>query len=564
MNYLHDYTLILYIILFSSLLITCNKDESESTQSSLTCIVNLDCEASHQCVEGQCRVTDRIDLINTREDCTPYEEVCDQLDNDCDGMIDEKVSNACGGCSTEMYELGSSCECEGVWGCELQSFVCQGGSPTNICGGCDMLTNTVNMDCGECGGGRWQCNESQQLECQGAITRNECGGCIIFANPVGTECGTCGRWECNGTDTVICNDLPMNACGNCRVLDGEPGESCGTCGTWACNEQGRVLCSESDPSLCTVTRWIAMGDTGEANEAQYRVSASAQARCDRAGGCNGFLMLGDNIYDAGASSPFDQELTTKIDLPYANLKLGPPPAEGEPDQRDRMPIYASLGNHDLGGAGINSAQVQHYLSYSNFNSWFYYPSEFWELKVGNVHLVSIHTNPLAYGIPADLFQPQADMIQRVIEQGNAPWIVVFGHHPYRSNGRHGNAGAYEGLPIEIDLFGAGFRDWVESELCNHVDFYLSGHDHNRQWLASTPLIPSYPEGQGSTPCRTNFAVSGAGSKTTDFENRGNSVLFEDDQKEGFLFLEFHQDFVNVEFCDSDGQVDWSHQIRKPQ
>ena len=91
-----------------------------------------------------------------------------------------------------------------------------------------------------------------------------------------------------------------------------------------------------------------MGDTGEANDAQYRVSESAQRRCDEAGGCSGFLMLGDNIYDTGPTSPMDVQLTDKIDLPYANLKFGAPPAPGEMDGRARMPIYVSLGNHDFG------------------------------------------------------------------------------------------------------------------------------------------------------------------------------------------------------------------------
>ena len=74
------------------------------------------------------------------------------------------------------------------------------------------------------------------------------------------------------------------------------------------------------------------GDTGEANDTQYRVSESAQRRCDEAGGCSGFIMLGDNIYDTGPTSPMDAQLTDKIDLPYANLRIGPPPEAGEVDE----------------------------------------------------------------------------------------------------------------------------------------------------------------------------------------------------------------------------------------
>jgi len=360
----------------------------------------------------------------------------------------------------------------------------------------------------------------------------------------------------------VCAEEALNACGGCNPLTGAPGDPCGECGALRCDERRLLTCDDLGAAACRVTRLIAMGDTGEANEAQYRVAAAAQARCDRAGGCDGFLMLGDNIYDTGPQSAMDEQLTTKIDLPYAQLKRGAPPAEGEPDARPRLPIYASLGNHDLGGAGLNSAQVQHYVSYARAHEWFYYPSEWWDLELGNVHLMSVHTNPLAYGIPADLYAPQGQMIRDALARTAAPWTLVFGHHPYRSNGRHGNAGAYEGIPLDIDIFGGGLRRWVDEYVCGQVDFFLSGHDHNRQWLESVPLTPNLPEGQGTTPCDTHFAVSGAGAKLTRLVGRGNDVAFEDDTEVGFLFMEFRRDEVLVEFVDGDGGVDWSRVIRR--
>ncbi len=93
-----------------------------------------------------------------------------------------------------------------------------------------------------------------------------------------------------------------------------------------------------------------------------------------------------------------------------------------------------------------------------------------------------------------------------------------------------------------------------------MDFYLSGHDHNRQWLNSVPPTPNLPEGAGTTPCNTHFAVSGAGAKTTDLEGRGNDTAFEDDTETGFLFMAFYVDRVEVEFCDADGNTDWSRTI----
>lgn len=467
---------------------------------------------------------------------------------------------------------GAACGCGGQYMCKDGQWSCIGGSEENACGGCAILTNQPQSTCGDCAMGQWQCSGPDQVICQGDPGQNICGGCATIVGNIGDQCGTCGELICSGTETLVCNNRTRNRCGSCGELPGEPGESCGECGTWTCDDNGDLVCDDAGAAACREINFIVMGDTGEANAAQYQVAAGAQVRCDQAGGCEGFIMLGDNIYDTGAESPMDIQLTEKIDLPYANLKKGPPPSEGEADQRERMPIYVSLGNHDLGGAGLNSLQIQNYLAYSQANPWFYYPDEFWELQIGHVHLISIHTNPLAYGIPDNLFAPQGELVDRVVAGTTAPWIIVFGHHPYRSNGKHGNAGAYE-LGFEIGdveifginlgtIFGDAFRQWIDDYVCNRADFYLSGHDHNRQWISSVPLTPNLPEGQGTEVCNTHFAVSGAGSKTTDLEGRGNPVDFEDDQNEGFLFMSFKRDQVTVEFCDADGNVEWSKVITK--
>ena len=449
---------------------------------------------------------------------------CSTFETDTSVASPSDLTNRCASIATDGQAIGEPCGCGGTWNCDGQAFECNGGSEPNDCGGCTPLEDLLARPCGECGDGTWQCDGLDRLVCQRATQPDVCGGCSGNSGNPGEACGFCGRLKCDGERGLVCDD---------------PGEA-----------------------ACSVTRIIAMGDTGEGNDAQYRVAFGAQERCDRAGGCSGFVMLGDNIYDTGAETPEDEQLTTKIDLPYANLKAGPAPAEGEDDNRPRMPIFVSLGNHDLGGAGLNSAQVQNYLVYAQANDWFFYPDEFWHFELGNVHLISLHTNPLAYGFPDNMFAPHSELVDQALAETTAPWTLAFGHHPYRSNGKHGNAGAYEGIPLDNAVFGGDFRRWVDAELCNRVDFYLSGHDHNRQWLNSVPNTPNLPEGQGTTPCNTHFAVSGAGAKVTDLEGRGNDTAFEDDSETGFLFMEFYRDRVEVEFCDADGNTDWSRTITR--
>lgn len=316
--------------------------------------------------------------------------------------------------------------------------------------------------------------------------------------------------------------------------------------------------ADTTPPAPTITRFIVMGDTGEGNDAQRRIALGAQARCDRAGGCDGFLMLGDDIYDSGPDSADDPQFTTKVDEPYRVLKKGAPPADGQPDNRERMPIYASLGNHDLGGAGLNRDLIQHYLDYAQTHDWFYLPSAWWKKKVGNVELMALETNSLAY--LGTKYDEQGQMVEDGVTQTDARWTVVFGHHTYRSNGQHGNAGSYEGIPGDLTYLGGDFRKFVDEFICNKADFYLSGHDHNRQWFDSVPDIPTWPVWETDTrPCNTWFAVSGAGAKTRDMKDRNNDLGFGEPTM-GFLLLEFHENKVVAEFCDPDGNTEWTRTL----
>jgi hypothetical protein len=311
-----------------------------------------------------------------------------------------------------------------------------------------------------------------------------------------------------------------------------------------------------------VLRFVVMGDTGEGDADQKRVADGARKRCERAGGCHGFLMLGDNIYDTGPDSPQDPQFLNKVDKPYRDLKYGAPPPSGQPDNRKRLPIYASLGNHDLGGAGLNSSLIQHYVDYAKNKSWFHYPSEWWEKQIGNVHLIAIHTNPLAYTGTKE--EPQAKLVRQALGKTTADWTIVFGHHPYRSNGQHGNAGSYEGVPGDLTPLGGEYREWVNENVCGKVDFLLTGHDHNRQWLEEMPKLTGDLIGGGSSdPCKTRMAVSGAGAKTRSMEDRDNDLAFGKPSL-GFLFMEFDQTTrrVDIEYVDADGNTEWTKTITK--
>jgi len=273
-------------------------------------------------------------------------------------------------------------------------------------------------------------------------------------------------------------------------------------------------------------RFIAMGDTGEGNQAQMDVAHVIEDVCADQG-CDFVLLLGDNIYDVGVTTLNDVQWKTKFEIPYAGLD---------------MPFYAVLGNHDY-ATTVNEERAEFQVAYTEISDKWVMPARHYAHRQGNVDFVALDTQ--AMNFPASLvdeFESQQIWLQEQMARPRDGWRIVYGHHPYISNGKHGNAGAFDGFPSEFDISGIRVKEAMETMVCGNADLYVCGHDHDREWLEARC------EG-------TRFIVSGAGSKLRPFYDV-QPVHYGDAETEGFTWFEIDDDVLTVQFWDRYGVMNY--------
>jgi hypothetical protein len=304
--------------------------------------------------------------------------------------------------------------------------------------------------------------------------------------------------------------------------------------------------TDTGPPPDTTVRFVAMGDTGEGNEDQYMVAAAIKNVCD-AQGCDFVILLGDNFYDSGVDSVSDSQWDTKFEDPYAELDL---------------PFFAVLGNHDYGGTlaftetgGLGNefdkgpVEVAYTDSTESSGKWTM-PDTFYTFTWGNVGFIMMDTNSILWNDTSNGDQ-RAWWTTAMMEVSGVDWVIGAGHHPYVSNGRHGNAGSYESIevggvelpnPLPI-LNGNQVKSFFDDVVCGNVDLYFAGHDHNLQWLNEPDAL-----------CGAELIVSGAGAKTTGFESSGNATHFENDATEGFMYMVVDGGTLTGTFYDKAGAM----------
>ena len=297
--------------------------------------------------------------------------------------------------------------------------------------------------------------------------------------------------------------------------------------------------------------FLVVGDWGRRGEHNQTVVAEAMGRCAELSKPAFVVSVGDNFYEGGLNSLDDPEFKQSFTDVYNHPSL-------------QVPWHAVLGNHDYGDCGYNEtrgekecpneADVNRSPSFQlhptlRRRDWRWYAGRNFELRpVADVHMCFVDTNPhvTSYrkydwfnrpgGLEQQVRSAESDKLKLLstLQDSDARWKLVFGHHPMRSNGfwRDEVEDVQNALEVTIMQGGAAA--------------YFNGHDHDLQHTNVSRVVDVNCSGVTTQKRRLlHHFTSGAGSKT----GRGfgtSETEFEYDGA-GFASVRVSHDRIKVQF-----------------
>ena len=237
----------LALILFST---ACETDQSVSASSEAGTEVGAGLEQGGEVQGGQSQAGEVCDA--SALGLSTGAELCDEVDNDCDGMIDEDFSQLGMVCERRLM----LCRSEGVFACDSEGGVsCNAPMLSRSEELCDEIDNDCDgqldegfallVDSDNCG----QCGLSCELD--NGVGRCDAGQCIVgsctsgFADVNGDVSDGC---ECNLNQEELCDGID-NDCDGTVDETFAVGSGCSV-GVGECVTQGTLQCISENQAAC--------------------------------------------------------------------------------------------------------------------------------------------------------------------------------------------------------------------------------------------------------------------------------------------------------------------------
>lgn len=240
-------------------------------------------------------------------------------------------------------------------------------------------------------------------------------------------------------------------------------------------------------------RFVSVADTGTGAAGQYAV-ARAMASYHQKNPYDLVILAGDNIYNNGEI----EKIGAVFEKPYqALLQQG-------------VTFHACLGNHD-----IRTANGDPQVRYPGFNM----QGRYYTVRRRDVQFFALDTNHNAD------WQNQLPWLEQELSRSDAPWKIVFGHHPIYSSGHYGVNRAF------IETLTPLFQQY-------QVSLYMNGHDHSYE--RTQPI-------NGTT-----YLICGAGAGTRPIGHSEWTAYSA--ERLSFAAVEVYRNSITISGIGTDGQV----------
>jgi Calcineurin-like phosphoesterase len=182
-----------------------------------------------------------------------------------------------------------------------------------------------------------------------------------------------------------------------------------------------------------ILRFVATADVGSGDRNQYAIG-QAMARYYRNRPYNLALLVGDNIYTNGEM----EKINAVFERPYAELL------------KQGVEFRAALGNHDI---RFQNGDLQ--VKYAPFHM----TGRYYTYRHETVQFFVLDTN-----VNTD-WKTQLAWLEKTLRASDAPWKIVYGHHPVYASGIYGTD------PQMVERLTPLFKKY-------RVQLYINGHEHH--------------------------------------------------------------------------------------